>query len=96
MDPNILSIRKLKTITFSFLYVLVKSFNTLVRVRSLKSLSNVSPKPTPVFLSDKDKDLETQMLKTLMELEIQNDSFGDTPKRHEISEMIVKIRKLVR
>ena len=44
----------------------------------------------------KDKDLETQMLKTLMELEIQNDSFGDTPKRHEISEMIVKIRKLVR
>ena len=46
IDPNILSIRKLKTITFSFLYVLVKSFNTLVRVRSLKSLSNVSPKPT--------------------------------------------------
>ena len=42
-----------------------------------------------------DKDLEGQMLKTLDKLDRQRDRMSDTPKRHEISELIVKIRQLV-
>lgn len=43
----------------------------------------------------RDKQLEKKMLTTLLKLERQNDAVGDTPKRHEISALIVKMRQLV-
>ena len=42
-----------------------------------------------------DEELKITMEYYLSQLEIANDAWADTPKRHEVSEYIQKIRKLL-